>query len=183
MIHRIIFLLTGILIGILLGAAIIVFGQHKRQLSQERGHNIKDDLLLKDFDPYCCMVTPDNTPEKAKFPTVDAHIHIGTMDRGQSPEELLKIMDATGVQTLVNVSGLDPERTKIFNEKTKPYPNRFITYTTVNWKNLKDPDFLETSFKQLEEAKKPGAKGIGEFKEAVFGFGGHKGVHTNHKTV
>jgi len=180
---KITYLFIGILIGIFLVAAITVLGQNDQRLTQERGHKVENDLLLTDFDPYTCMVTPDNTPEKAKFPAIDAHIHIGTMNRGQSPEELIKIMDASGVQTLINVSGLDPEGIKTFNEITKPYPGRFVTYTTVNWKNLEEPDFLETTFKQLEEAKRLGAKGVGEFKEAGFGFGGHPGVYTNHKTV
>ena len=176
------FIRLGATAGVLSGATAGVFGQNRQRADQEETE-VKNDLLLKDFEPHVCMVTPDNTPEKAKYPAIDAHIHLGAFSRGQSPEEYIKIMDATGVQSLINVSGLNPEGIKEFNELTRDFPGRFYTYTTVDWTKLNEPDFLSISFKELEEAKKLGAIGIGEFKEAGFGFGRHEGVFTNHKTV
>ncbi len=96
------FLKLGAAAGVFGHAAGGVFGQSYQTGPDERGHEIKNDLLLKDFEPYTCMVTPDTTPQKAKFPAIDAHIHIGAFTRGQSPEEYIQIMDATGVQSLIH---------------------------------------------------------------------------------
>ncbi len=179
------YLLVGVLIGIILGTAEIVFGQFQRQKpsASEMATFPKDTLLLKDFAPVSCLATPDHTPKKAKFPAIDAHIHIGLMNRGLSVGDQVKIMDACGVQTLVNVNGLSPQDIIKFNEITSPYPGRFITYTRLDWKNLMDPGFAEYAAKELEEAKKAGAKGIGEIVEKGEGFGRISGVHCNHKNL
>ncbi|MFH1964373.1 MAG: twin-arginine translocation signal domain-containing protein, partial [Acidobacteriota bacterium] len=97
------FIKLGAAAGVFGGSATGALGQYGQAPQEET--EVKNDLLLKDFEPHTCMVTPDTTPEKAKYPAIDAHIHIGAFSRGQTPEEYVKIMDATGVQSLINVSG------------------------------------------------------------------------------
>ena len=61
-----------------------------------------DEVLLKDFRPDSLLKVAQRIPEKPRFPVIDAHNH---MFGDLSAEQLIEVMDATGVKTWVNVTG------------------------------------------------------------------------------
>ena len=51
----------------------------------------QDTLLLRDYKPRTALVTEDHTPQRARFPQVDAHNHLRrALD---DPAPLLTLMD------------------------------------------------------------------------------------------
>ncbi|NCO36082.1 MAG: amidohydrolase family protein [Armatimonadetes bacterium] len=139
------------------------------------------DILLKDFQPRSLLKRPDNTPEKARFLVVDAHNHLfGDLP----PEELLRIMDAVGVQTWVNVTGnvvlpfdeagYTIERRPIegfIDHYVKAYPGRFTCLTMsefARWENfgiLAEDDFVDRAIQTFEADVAKGACGFKLTKE------------------
>lgn len=67
------------------------------------------NLLLQDYKPRSRLVTKDHTPERPRFPVIDAHIHLGSTFGGgwanRPLTELLDVMDQAGVEALVDVDG------------------------------------------------------------------------------
>lgn len=71
-------------------------------------------LALKDFQPKSMLHVPEHHPQKAKFPVIDVHTHLGWAARKQgrifpgemnflaTPQELLQVMDRKNVKTMVD---------------------------------------------------------------------------------
>lgn len=120
-----------------------------------------DKLLFKDFAPRPALVTDQHEIQRAKFPVFDAHIHLRNSEL--SPEEVVRIMEACNIRKVVNLdtNGLWEERLrdqiKLYQEK---YPDRFITATNINLKEIDDPDFSFRTVAQLDESYKLGARAI-----------------------
>jgi len=66
-------------------------------------------LLLQDYSPRPALATEDRTPERARFPVIDAHIHLGATFGGgwtkRPLAELIDAMDQAGVKALVDMDG------------------------------------------------------------------------------
>ncbi|MCX8053054.1 MAG: amidohydrolase, partial [Armatimonadetes bacterium] len=141
----------------------------------------KKDLLLRDFKPKSMLKRPDNTPEKARFPAIDAHNHLF----GQIPaEEMVRIMDEVGVQVFVNLSG---NVTIPFDERgyvlrrvpfewfaenyIGRFPDRFAAFTMsdfAQWDDftlIKDDRFTDLAVQHFEEDVAKGALGLKVTKE------------------
>ncbi len=121
------------------------------------------DIYLRDYQPRSMMVAEYHVPEKAKFPAIDVHNHLGQASgrRVLDPAELIKVMDATGVAQVVNLDGGWGDALKATIEKyEKAYPGRFLTYARVDWSRIEEPGFGERAAAQLEEDVKAGAHGL-----------------------
>lgn len=135
---------------------------------------------IRDFKPEPMLKRPDNTPEKAKFPVIDAHNHLfGDLP----PDEMLKVMDDVGVRTFVNVTGnatlplkdncYTIERREIDNyiaAYVKSYPGRFAAFTMADFAQWSDPvlltdDFVDRCVQHFEEDVAKGALGLKVTKE------------------
>ena len=60
----------------------------------------KVTLNLSDFAPQSMLRVAEHSIERPKFPAVDFHNHID----GLEPSEVLGIMDACGIEHLVNIT-------------------------------------------------------------------------------
>lgn len=134
--------------------------------------HIFPDVLLKH---------PDNTPERARFPVVDAHNHLF----GEMPaDEMCRIMDKAGIHSFINVTGnatLPYENNcytirrrdfRIFAENyINKYPGRFAAFTMADFAQwgdpvlIKDNSFSRQCIRQLEADLSQGACGLKVTKE------------------
>ena len=57
-------------------------------------------LPLSDFQPQSTLVTAEHHVERARFPVIDYHNHLDALD----PVEVLRIMDACGIERIVNIT-------------------------------------------------------------------------------
>lgn len=120
------------------------------------------ELPLGDFAPRTCLRTPAHVVEKPRFPVVDYHNHVDSIDAA----ELLRIMDACGVEFLVNITmqtgqaaleGMDRLR--------RAAPDRFSTIGWMDWSDVTHPDFLSRTCDRLELMLEHGACGIKFWKD------------------
>jgi len=58
------------------------------------------ELRLSDFHPRSMLVSPRHDIGRPKFPVIDYHNHLDAQD----PREVLKVMDACGIERIVNIT-------------------------------------------------------------------------------
>jgi hypothetical protein len=140
-----------------------------------------NEVLLKDFRPTCLLNAVEHTPERGRFPVIDAHNHLF----GELPaERLLEVMDAVGVRLWVNVTGnatlplvdnaysiARRELTFFIEHYVRRFPGRFAALTMADfaqWNDpvlLKDDDFARRCADHLEQDVAAGACGLKVTKE------------------
>ena len=134
---------------------------------------------------------PAHTPERAKFPVIDAHNHLFG---DSSPEELLAVMDEVGVRTFLNVTGNStlPYENNCYtivrrdigvfmDDYVKAHPGRFAAFTMADFAQwgdpvlIKDDGFADRCIQRLEADVSAGALGLKVTKELGLYFRDHAG--------
>lgn len=148
-------------------------------------------LLLNDYHPRALLRRPDNTPQQARFPVIDAHNHLF----GDLPaESLLSVMDAVGVRTFVNVSGnvTVPFDDRGYTLRRRPFAvfadgyinrhsSRFAALTMADFAQWDDPvlirddRFAARCIERMEEDVARGARGLKVTKELGLRFSDEHG--------
>jgi len=135
----------------------------------------------RDYNPEPLLKRPDNTPERAKFPVIDAHNHLFG---DYSAEQLLEVMDEVGIRTWVNVSGnctlpysnncytVQRRAIDVFMDGyAKAHPGRFAAFTMADFAQwgdftlIEDDKFADRCIQQLEADVAQGALGLKVTKE------------------
>src|SRR6185369_10788455 len=84
------------------------------QTSTRNNVNRVQPLALKDYQPKSMLHVPETHVPRSRFPNIDFHTHLSWVDRkGKSdvvthtatPDEILKVMDATNIRIMVNLTG------------------------------------------------------------------------------
>lgn len=140
------------------------------------------DILLKDFKPRSLLKVEEHVPERAKFPVIDAHNHLFAET---TADDLVRIMDAVGVEAWVNVSGNAtlPYENNTYTIKRVPFerfaenylrrfPSRFAAFTMAEFARWDEStlfrngeDFARRCIKTLENDVRSGACGLKVTKE------------------
>ncbi|MDB6035430.1 MAG: hypothetical protein JWM16_5768, partial [Verrucomicrobiales bacterium] len=108
---------------------------------------------------------------RAEHRTIDLHMHIEAKE--ERYERAVKIMDAAGIGVGINLSGgtvtrgtngepSDFEQNKAIVEKR--FPDRFVLYMNLDYKDWDKPDFADRAMKQVEQGHRLGAAGLKEYK-------------------
>jgi uncharacterized protein len=133
----------------------------------------KKTVLLRDFKPVSMLHVPVHQVVKAKFYVMDVHNHINDAARVEDhmpPQQVIKIMDATNVKTIVILTGMWGEKLQgVIDEMVKPYPGRFMVFTQIDWSKIDDPDFSNEMVKQIDDAVSRGARGLKLLKDLGLG--------------
>ena len=131
--------------------------------------------------PEILLRRPVHLPEKARFPVIDAHNHLFA---DMPPEEMVRIMDATGVRIFLNITGncALPFDSKgytirrrdfgVFDQRwMKRFPGRFAAFTMsefARWDDFAldlDRGFPDLCVRTLEADVSRGAIGLKLTKE------------------
>jgi predicted TIM-barrel fold metal-dependent hydrolase len=131
-------------------------------------------LLLKDFDPKAMLHAPVHEVPRAKFPVIDVHNHVndpGGIHGEEIPAaEVIRRMDAANVQKIVILTGLWGEKFQsVYDKMVKPYPDRFIVFTQMDWSKIDDANFSQEMVAQLDDAVRRGARGLKILKDLGLG--------------
>jgi predicted TIM-barrel fold metal-dependent hydrolase len=132
-------------------------------------------LTLQEYVPRSMLRVKSHEILRPRFEVFDAHNHLGQLLPGASfsgewamrpVEELLAVLDAAGVRTLVDLDGQwgDVLRHEIARYQ-KPYPERFVVFAGIDYQNFNhDPHFGETEARRLRESVAIGARGLKVWK-------------------
>ena len=123
-------------------------------------------LLLSEFQPQPALRVSHKLVEKAKFPVIDFHFHLGSL-QGESVTlgELVAAMDACGVRAIVNLDSEPRMIEKYRQEIDSRYPDRFIQFHMVRFGAMRrDREFITDLVAQLEAAVRSGARGVKVWK-------------------
>ena len=133
----------------------------------------KKTLLLKDFHPTSMLHVPAHQVERSKFYTIDVHNHTndaaGIGDR-MPAQRVVEIMDQTNVKTVVILTGMwGGKLQQVIDTMVKPYPERFMVFTQIDWSKIDDPDFSHEMVVQLDDGVSRGARGLKILKDLGLG--------------
>src|ERR1700743_2542158 len=114
-------------------------------------------LSLSDFMPRSMLRIAEHSIDRPKFPAIDFHNHID----GMEPSEVLRIMDACGIEHLVNIT-MKPgtDGLESLARLRAASPKRFSTIAWMDWRDLADDGFFERSVRRLEQCVAAGAIGM-----------------------
>jgi predicted TIM-barrel fold metal-dependent hydrolase len=133
-----------------------------------------DDLRLTNFQPKSMLKVPETIVERPRFTTIDFHAHLSFGPELSAParnggepkilisaDQVVPLMDAMGIQLLVNVTGgCGKCLEQTIEWFVKPHPARFAVFVEPWWQRVIDPGYPQFQADQIERAKKAGARGL-----------------------
>jgi predicted TIM-barrel fold metal-dependent hydrolase len=131
-------------------------------------------LLLKDFAPRPMLRVAAREVPHAKFPVIDMHNHVndagGIHGEEIPPAEVVKTMDRANVKKVVILTGMWGDKLQaVLDKMVKPYPDRFVVFTQMDWSKIDDPNFSSEMVQQLDDAVRRGARGLKVLKDLGLG--------------
>src|ERR1700721_3705883 len=116
----------------------------------------KVTLSLGDFAPQSMLRVPEHLIRRPKFPAIDFHNHID----GMEPAEVLRIMDACGIEHLVNIT-MKPGTDGIESlaRLRAASPGRFSTIAWMDGRGLNEAGFFDSRICLLDVFIHAGAIG------------------------
>jgi len=128
------------------------------------------DLRLVDYRPRSSLRVPVNAVPQPRYSVVDAHNHLGTAFGGASsarpPEELIATLDASGVETLVDLDGGQGDALSAEIERWQSrFPDRVAVFAGLDYDGwAADPAFGDTEAARLRDSADRGARGLKVWK-------------------
>ena len=120
------------------------------------------DLKLSDYEPVSMLQTAQHDLQKPICPAIDYHNHLDSLD----PKDVLKVMDACGIERLVNITmQVNDTAIEILHRYHSAAPDRFATIGWMDWSDLHATDFVQRSLDRLERLAEHGAVGIKFWKD------------------
>lgn len=120
------------------------------------------DLRLSDYNPHSELVVENHEIRHPRFPAIDYHNHLD----GLNPSEVLRVMDACGVEKAVNIT-MEIGRAGIASMDRFHHvaPDRFASIGWMDWSAVDREDFIPRTLDSLEEMVEHGAVGIKFWKD------------------
>jgi predicted TIM-barrel fold metal-dependent hydrolase len=119
-------------------------------------------LPLGEFQPKSMLAAAEHHIERARFPVIDYHNHLDSVD----PEDALRVMDACGVEKIVNITMKTGDAAlRMMDKFHQADPQRFATIGWMDWSSVTEPGFVERTCAWLERLTERGAVGIKFWKD------------------
>ena len=117
---------------------------------------------------------PETHVPRSRFPVIDIHTHLTFAAKAKNgvalgeelnvldpPENLLKVMDAKNIHTLVNLTGgVGAGLRDTIKRFDKAHPGRFLTLTEPRYDHANRPDYPKYQADEIASAHKEGARGL-----------------------
>lgn len=122
-------------------------------------------MLVENYKPKSTLVVPETKVTHARFPFVDVHSHHWRMAT-QDLDKLVNEMDDLNMGIVVNLSGRGGKALKsmVDHVDSSNYQNRIAFFTNIEIRSIDEPDWEESTLKQLEFDVSIGAKGLKIYK-------------------
>jgi len=151
---------TGI-VGTALGGRARPGAERAQQPSSTR----TPPLPLAEFEPKSMLHVRETHVDRARFPVVDFHSHVsprpGSARRGVPPADLVRVMDAVNLRTMVNLTGgWGDDLASTIRSFDRAFPGRFVTMTEPAWTRASEPGYAGWQAEEIARAKAAGAVGV-----------------------
>jgi predicted TIM-barrel fold metal-dependent hydrolase len=136
------------------------------------------DLRLRDWRPRPRLVVPEHPVERARFPAIDAHNHLGrwlSAWLGDPPDAwvvrdvgaLLDLLEACNIRGIVNLDGRwGGELEANLERYDRAHPGRFATCCHVDWAaSIASGDIGAAAAASLRASARAGAAGVKVWKD------------------
>ena len=118
-------------------------------------------LPISEFHPRCMLHNVAHEIHRPRFPVIDYHNHLDA----QNPAEVLTIMDACGIEHIVNITmKVGDEAIEQIERYRSADAKRFSTIGWMDWNGADSPDFSSFVKLTLERIDRLVAHGIIGFK-------------------
>ncbi|MFN7934879.1 MAG: amidohydrolase family protein [Bryobacteraceae bacterium] len=131
-------------------------------------------LDVTEFEPRSMLAVKETRVERARFPVIDIHTHISfaAKSAGGVPvsaarrflataPDLLAVMDAKNLRTMVNLTGGYAEGlAECVAKYDKAHPGRFVTFAEPMFAEAVKPDYAKRQADAIVAAKSAGARGL-----------------------
>ncbi|MGA7339450.1 MAG: amidohydrolase family protein [Terracidiphilus sp.] len=119
-------------------------------------------LRLSEYAPRTQLKVPAHAIEQPRFPVIDYHNHLDA----QSPREVLSVMDACGVEKIVNITMRTGQAAiDSIDRFHGAARDRFSTIGWMDWNGVERSDFTQLSLVRLERLVEHGVCGIKFWKD------------------
>jgi len=134
-----------------------------------------ENLILTDYQPKSLLVVENRQVLRARYPAIDVHFHLKSMEN-LSAEELIRAMDACGIDKVVNLDGASGDFERYTRDFKNKYPSRFLMFVILRLDKVdRQPDFAKNQITLLEKAVKMGAQGLKVTKDLGLGIKNNSG--------
>lgn len=131
-------------------------------------------LELSEYQPKSMLQVKETHVARSRYPVIDIHTHITEEARSKNgvplgperhylgtPAELLQVMDAKNIRSMVNLTGgYDTGLAETVERYDKAHPDRFYTFTEPSYSRFKEPDYPRQQALAIEQAHRNGARGL-----------------------
>lgn len=131
-------------------------------------------LDLRDYQPRSMLHLPETRVPKARFPVVDIHTHLSFAAKSTEgvamseqrtwlaePAELLEVMEARNLRTLVNLTGgMGSGLRDTVARYDRAHPGRFLSFTEPWYSRAAEPGYANFQAEELARAQRDGARGL-----------------------
>jgi len=126
-------------------------------------------LRLQDYVPQSQLVVPEHEVTRAKYPAIDAHLHLsllGEQDenpeyRISSPEQLFAKLEQHNIRAVVDLDGYYRGRLeRALTQYKSAHPGKVAVLVQLDWHVMDNHSWPDKLVKQLETALALGADGI-----------------------
>ena len=119
-------------------------------------------LPLSDFHPKSMLNGTIHEVHHPRYPVIDYHNHLDAQD----PEHMLRIMDACGIEHIVNITmKVGDEALRMIDRFHRADPARFSTIGWMDWTGVESDVFIAQSLERLERLVERGAVGFKFWKD------------------
>jgi Tat protein secretion system quality control protein TatD with DNase activity len=119
-------------------------------------------LPLGEFHPRPMLITREHRVERSRFPVIDYHNHLDALE----PRDVLQIMDACGVERIVNITmKTGEEALRMVDKFRSTDAHRFATIGWMDWAGIERPGFIRKTCDWLERLAGRGVQGIKFWKD------------------
>lgn len=127
------------------------------------------DLKLVDWKPVSQLKTKETRIEKAKYPVIDIHNHLGKLE---NTARYLEEMDKAGVWKCVSLdaNSKDDRYKEHLKVSQSIAADRFLLFFRPDFSRIDEPNFGENEAKRLQEAVRMGCRGLKISKTLGLGY-------------
>lgn len=123
------------------------------------------DRIIRGYDPTPMLVVPVTAIARARHPVIDIHCHWWLARSAPAPEAMLAAMDEHNVAVAVNLSGGFGDGLAAMLAWCSVAPTRLLVFANIDFSRIDQPDFVESTVKELRDAHARGARGLKIFKD------------------